>query len=292
MKALIGLGAAAALCFVLALGGCYTVDESERGALTTTGAFTSTVAPGLHFKWPLLQGITKIPIRQQIAHWECGNNPCVEAYSHDQQPANLKVSVLWRINPNSIEEVYRNYYGDIERVAERLIVPKVLPIIKTTFGRFTAVSSIQERPKFNKEVTEAIAALFYQDGVVIFDGVQIEDITFSESYEAAVEQAQQAQVEVQKLKQNAEREIVQARIVVTQATAQADAVRANALAQSEAITLRGNAEATAIKARGEALRNNPDLIALTQAERWDGVLPTTMVPGSAVPFLNLGSKLN
>jgi hypothetical protein len=28
-------------------------------------------------------------------------------------------------------------------------------------------------------------------------------------------------------------------------------------------------------------------VALIQAERWNGVLPTTLVPGSAVPFLNV-----
>ena len=32
---------------------------------------------------------------------------------------------------------------------------------------------------------------------------------------------------------------------------------------------------------------NAQLIALTQAEKWNGVLPATMVPGGTVPFLNL-----
>jgi hypothetical protein len=51
--------------------------------------------------------------------------------------------------------------------------------------------------------------------------------------------------------------------------------------------VRGTAEADAIRARGEALRQNAGLIALTQAEKWNGVLPSTMIPGGAVPFLNL-----
>ncbi len=79
-----------------------------------------------------------------------------------------------------------------------------------------------------------------------------------------------AEVKVQKLRQNAEREKVQADIVVTQAQAKANAVRAAALADAEAIKLRGEAEASAIKARGDALRDNPGLVQLTQAERWDG----------------------
>jgi hypothetical protein len=36
-----------------------------------------------------------------------------------------------------------------------------------------------------------------------------------------------------------------------------------------------------------ALRDNPGLPTLTAAEKWNGVLPTTMVPGNALPFLNL-----
>ena len=45
--------------------------------------------------------------------------------------------------------------------------------------------------------------------------------------------------------------------------------------------------ANAPRAVGGALRDNPALVALIQAEKWDGKLPNTMVPGSAVPFLSV-----
>jgi regulator of protease activity HflC (stomatin/prohibitin superfamily) len=85
-----------------------------------------------------------------------------------------------------------------------------------------------------------------------------------------------AEVEVQKVQQNAQREKVQAEIAVIQAKAEADAVK-----------LKGDAEAHAINARGKALRDNPSLVELVQAEKWNGVLPTTMVPGQTVPFINV-----
>jgi regulator of protease activity HflC (stomatin/prohibitin superfamily) len=85
-----------------------------------------------------------------------------------------------------------------------------------------------------------------------------------------------AEVEVQKVQQNAQREKVQAEIAVIQAKAQADAVK-----------LQGDAEAHAINARGRALAQNPALVELVQAEKWNGVLPTTMVPGQTVPFINV-----
>jgi len=103
---------------------------------------------------------------------------------------------------------------------------------------------------------------------------------------------------------------VQAQITVTQANAKANAVRAEAQANADAtrlngearasnikitdgearasnIKITGEAEAAAIEARARALGTNPNLVTLVQAERWNGVLPTTMVPGSAVPFVSL-----
>ncbi len=49
----------------------------------------------------------------------------------------------------------------------------------------------------------------------------------------------------------------------------------------------GDAEATAIKAKDYTFRKIPSLVALTAPVKWDVVLPTSMVPGLAVSFVNL-----
>lgn len=96
-----------------------------------------------------------------------------------------------------------------------------------------------------------------------------------------------AEVEVQRRSQELEQQRIQAQIVVTQAQGAADARVAEAKAQAEATRLAGDAEASAIRAKGEALRDNPQLVALVTAESWDGVLPTTMLPGGALPFIDV-----
>jgi regulator of protease activity HflC (stomatin/prohibitin superfamily) len=124
-------------------------------------------------------------------------------------------------------------------------------------------------------------------GPIIIESVQIENIDFSDAYENSIEQRMLAEVEVQRIQQNAEREKVQAEIAVIQAEAAAAARIEQATAEAQAITLTGEAEASAIRARGEALRDNPNLINLVQAERWNGQLPTTMIPDATVPFMNM-----
>ena len=123
--------------------------------------------------------------------------------------------------------------------------------------------------------------------IVAIESVQIEDIAFSTAYEQSVEARMMAEVEVQRRSQELEQQIIQAQIVVTQAQGAADARVADAQAQAEATRLAGDAEASAIRAKGEALRDNPELVALITAEAWDGVLPSTMLPGSAVPFISV-----
>lgn len=115
----------------------------------------------------------------------------------------------------------------------------------------------------------------------------MEDIKFHPEYEEAVAQRMTAEVNVQKQEQQKRTEQIQADIAVIQAKGRADANVAEATARATATTLNGNAEASAIKARSAALADNPALIALTAAEKWDGKLPSQMIPGGAVPFVSL-----
>lgn len=277
-----GVVAAIIATTMLAFSVSYTVDEGERGVLLRNGAVVGTAEPGRGFKVPFIDGVRFIPVSQQARLW--AGETALQAYSNDQQPATIAVSVNFHIPADRVEEVYAEY-GGLDGLSARLLDRVVPQQLKTVFGRFNAVTSIQNRDKLNADVQAAITST--TRGPIIIDSVQIENIDFSDAYEQSIEARMLAEVEVQKLRQNAEREKVQAQITVTRAGATADATRAAAEADAASIRLRGDAEAAAIRARGDALRENPNLIGLVQAEKWNGALPTTMVPNSGVPFLKV-----
>lgn len=282
-------------------GWWYTIDQGERGVILRTGAIIGTAEPGFHIKTPWIDEVEKISVQAHVWYDEQ-----LEAYSRDQQPAIMRLSVNYRVNPAEVENLYTEY-GSIDNLIQRRLAPRVLQATKTVFGSFQAATAISERARLNTETTEAITTALKDTPEIIIDSSQIEDISFSDAYEASIEQRMLAEVEVQKIRQNAERELVNAEIAVTQAgaardsnkakadgdayvvreraKADADAIRARVLAEAEAIEAKGEAEAVAINARGRALRDNPLLIELTRAERWDGALPTTMLPNGTVPFL-------
>ena len=273
----------ALLGLTIVLGSWFTVDQTERGVRLRNGAVIGVAQPGLGFKVPLIDTVEKISVRTTTWTWDKMNS-----YSFDQQPADLKISVTLRVAPEKVGELYSRF-GGLDTAVRQVVNPTVNQQVKIVFGRYTAVRAIQERGTLNGAIRDAIAAALKDDSMIVIESVQLENIEFSHAYLQSIEQRMLAEVEVQKLQQNAEREKVQAQITVTQATARANAVRAEAQAQADAIKLKGEAEATAIRARGEALGQNPVLVSLVQAERWDGKLPATMVPGSALPMLSMGA---
>lgn len=262
-------------------GSFYTVDQGERAVVTNLGRVIGVADPGFHWKVPFTQSAHDIPVRTTLSTWEN-----MASYSRDQQPAELKISIAWRADSGRVEEIYTEY-RDLESMASRVLAPRATQAIKVVFGRFNAATSISERARLNTETAAEIMSSM-GDAPLIIESVQIENIDFSDAYEQSVEQRMLAEVEVTKIAQNAQREVEQAKITVTKANADADAQRAKAQAEADTIRLRAVAEAEAIRSRGAALRDNPSLIDLTKAERWDGKLPVTMVPGSAIPFLDVG----
>ncbi len=275
-----GVLALIVVCMIV-LGSWYTVDQTERGVLLRNGAVVGTAQPGLGFKIPVIDRVEKISVKTATYTWDKMNS-----YSYDQQPADLKISVTLRAAPEKVADLYAKF-GRLDAAVNQVVSPVVNQQVKVVFGRYTAVKAIQERGALNAAIKDAISETLKYDPMIVIESVQLENIEFSQNYLHSIEQRMLAEVEVQKLQQNAEREKVQAQITVTQATAKAnaDATRLAGEARASNIKITGEAEAAAIEARGKALGNNPNLVTLVQAERWNGVLPTTMVPGSAVPFV-------
>ncbi len=280
-RRLIVIGILVVLAVIVAFNGFFTVDQGYRGVHLRLGAVVGIAEPGLGFKIPFIDRVVMLRTQTNSKVYDQ-----MEAYSRDQQLAELRISVTYRLAPNAVDQVYATF-GSEEGLVTRLIDRRVNELARTVFGQFNAVEAIQQRGSLNQQIFDSVLEAIDTPSVII-ESVQVEDVAFSVAYEQSVEARMMAEVEVQRRSQELEQELIQAQIVVTQAQARADARLAEATAQAEATRLAGDAEASAILAKGEALRNAPEVIALTTAENWDGVLPTTMVPGATVPFLGLG----
>jgi regulator of protease activity HflC (stomatin/prohibitin superfamily) len=270
-------GAVAIGLLILLFSTYFTIDQGERGVILHNGAIAGEAEPGLHFRMPIITSIQKISVQvQKEAFEKTGEvDNRLQAYSRDQQPATIAMAVNYHVTDASA--VYAQY-GSLTNMKMRVINSRAYEQLKNVFGQFDAADAIQKRALLNAQVFAAIRNSV--SGPVVIDSVQIEDIHFSDQYENAVEARMQAIVKQQQAEADKQKRIIDA-------DASAYEVKAAADAKAHQIEVQGKAEAGAIQARGDALRNNPSLPTLVAAEKWNGILPTTMVPGNTVPFLNI-----
>lgn len=275
--------------FVLIVVACgffelvYTVNASMVGVVLSGGKISSVSQPGMHFKLPFYQTVKFIDLKTN------SSTVNTEAYTFDQQSATLRVNVIWNFVGTKAEDIYVQYKGDEKYINDYVIFPKLIDCAKTIFGQYNAEKVIQKRAEFVTLLNSQFKEMMKEFPVVIHS-IQVEDISFSKVYETSVENAMKARAEVEKAKAELERVQLESQQKVKIAEAESEAVKKRADAQAYAILKTEEANAAAIKLRGEALRENGEIVKLTVAEKWDGKLPVTMVPGSSLPFIDVKSK--
>lgn len=268
-----GVIALAGLAFA-ALDSFEIIDPGEKGVIVSLGQVAGEAEPGPFFKAPFVSAVAKISVRDQVA-----NFPNLAAYTRDQQVATVSnVSVNYRIDPARVTDIYLQY-GTTERMVEQLLTRPIGAHLEQVFGQYNAERAVQERAALNAEFSDLIKSSVASTPLIIA-AVNIEPFDLPLEYEQNVNARMAAEVEARRAAETAKTTVINAQ-------AAADAQLATATAAAEAVRLQGEAEAAAIRAKGNALRENPELVALIKAERWDGKLPTTMLPGETVPFIDV-----
>lgn len=269
----------------LVFGSWFQVDQGDRGVVLRNGKIVHVADPGLGFKIPIIDNVHAISVRDHTITFGGQHSAPLEAYSYDQQPAALRVSITYQVPPGKVAELYAEYQS-LDNLEQRVIERRTFDVIKNVFGKYTAASAIQQRERMGMDANTAVRAAL-QDVPVTVVSVQIEEVRFSKAYEDSIEKRMLAQVQIETTRQQKQTAEIQAEIQVVQAEATARARVATFKAEADGIKLRGDAEAAAIEAKARALATNTNLVNLNAVEKWDGKLPETQVPGSALPFIGI-----
>lgn len=272
----------------------YTVDEGERAVVLTFGEISKVTDPGLHFKVPLVQSVSRYSTRVQKTSFGDSEN-VLSAYSNDQQIIeSYRISITWAYDATKIEDVYRHFGAErASSVFQNVVSPTVQQSTKAILGQYTAQTIIQQRARLDAEIEERLREQLKAYPIHIIS-IQFEDINFSATYEDVIEQTARTKMEVEKAENELKRIQVEAQQQVAQAEARNRAIKLQADAEAYQIETKAKAEAEAIRLRGQALSRNPALVELTIAEKWDGSVPETVVQSgdgqSIVPLMNIGKS--
>lgn len=275
------LGFAAVVVLVSAIASSFTTQETERTVVLRNGRFVEVAQPGFHLVMPFVTSTRDITITGESRRWDK-----LQAYSRDQQPADMAVSVSFNVQPGQVESLYKKY-NSIDAMISRVIDRQIPQALENVFGQYTAMSAVQDRTRLVADVNKAVKDAMKDEPVTI-TSVQVENLSFSPAYEKSVEARMTAQIEVEKSQQDLARVQITSQINLTNARADADANFAKLDAEAKGIKAKGDAEASAIRAKGEALKTAGDaLVAYTYASRWTGVGATTVLPNSSITGVSL-----
>lgn len=270
------------LVIVLATSAFVIVESGHVGVIVTLGAVQPVpLSEGFHVKKPFMDKIEQTDIRLTKAVSKS------VAASKDLQTVQTQVSVQYSISGPVAPQTYQRI-GTRDVVAATVIGPAIQESVKAVTAQFTAEQLVTRRAEVKQQIQTAIESFIrvtLEDKDVptalTIANVAITDFEFSEEFNKAIE-----------LKVRAEQEALQAINEKTRRVTQAEAgyQERKLAADGEAyeIEAASKAKADAIAREAKALKNNPQLIQLRLAEKWDGTLPR-FTGGESIPLINIDS---
>jgi len=260
------------------------VESGHVGVVRRLGAVQPVaLTEGLHFKRPFIDKIEQIDVRLTKAVAKS------QAASKDLQKVSTQVTLQYSL-VGAVAPLTYQKIGDRSTVAATLIEPAIQESVKAITAQYNAEQLVTQRAEVKLQIQQAINNFINitlkEKGVVNslrIANVAITDFDFSDEFNRAIE-----------LKVRAEQEALQALNEKTRRVTQAEAAAAEKELAADAtayeIEAASRARADAIEREAKALKNNPAIIQLRIAERWDGKLPK-FSGASGVPLINLDTLL-
>ncbi len=265
---------------IIALANSYfIVVEGHVGVVKRFGEAMDQENPGLHFKIPIIETVEMIEVRTRK------NAEKMASSTKEQMPVTIEVSVNWTVNKEAALDLFKRY-GGLTQFEQRILDPRFRSATKDTIPQFEAEQLIQDRASAIQGIERRLADEMEGFPVVV-DNIQIENIVLPQKYINSIEIKQTEKNLAAAEEHKLERQRLEALRAVNTADAQAKGILKVAEAEAQSIRLKGMAEAEAIDAKAKALKNNPLIVKLTEAQKWDGKLPATMMADGVMPIMDL-----
>lgn len=266
------------------------VPTGHTGIITTFGkVHDETRDAGLAFHAPW-ENIIKMDNREQRVPFN------LQAFSRDIQQVGIQGSINININKATAMILYREVGTDYINV---FVAPRIQEDVKIIIARYTAENLIENRQTASDAIYDLIKEELANKGINVIS-LALENVDFTDAFEAAVEAKQVATQEKQRAQTEQDRmtmeEEAKAKRAVIIANAEADKAKIAAKAdlevvkiQAEAALYAGEKEAEMNKRIAEALSN--DLIKYYWIKQWNGHLPT-VTTDNAMPIIDMGGIVN
>jgi len=233
---------------ILVTNSIHMIPAGYVGVVTRWGAAQRVVYPGLGVHLPFAESIVLMSVRTQKDQVEA------TAMSKDLQLASSSVAINYHLDGTQAIAVYQNIGPDYANI---IIAPAVQNTFKATTAKFSAEELITRREIVRMEAENSLKEELAKIHIIV-ENFNVVNFDFSAEYQAAIEQKQVAQQQVETAKQRLFQAEIDAQAEVARAQGQADAQKA-------------------LKDTGALTQEYLNYLFLT---KWNGILPQVMTSGS------------
>jgi len=249
-----------------------TISAGQRGVKTRFNAVVGTIDQGLYMKVPFMEKMHKMDVQTRTINYDkngaegdSADTSQLFGASKDLQDVQIGVVVTYHIDPVHVSEIY-SQYSSVNNYEMNVIEPMVREVVKATASQYTAEELVTKRADYSDKVN-AILAERFATKFALLETFSVTNFEFSKAFSQAIESkvtaVQNAEAQKNKLEQ------------------------VKYEAQQTIETAKATAEAQRISSQALAAQGGSDYVQLKAIEKWDGHLPTQMIPGTTVPFVNL-----
>ena len=231
------VGGGLALMLAIIMSAFVQIPAGFVGVVRQFGAVTGgTLDPGLHFVTPIVNTVEEVDTRVRAI-------PITDypAASKEQQDLFLDITLNYAVRPADAPSIVQNLGLNFE---ETIVRPRFLDIPKSVTDDFPTTTVLNSRDEIRLRATDLLKAQLEPLGFIVV-GINIENFSYSEAYNQAIEDKQVAQQQVETERQKLEQQKI--------------------IAQQKVETAKGDAEAQIERARGEAESNRLVGASLTDA---------------------------
>jgi regulator of protease activity HflC (stomatin/prohibitin superfamily) len=263
------IGGVVAMLIALVTTFVVVIPAGNVGVVTNFGRVEERTLPaGLQVVTPIAEQVVLIDVRVQPHPFQE-----IDAASKEYQIVRLTGNLNYHIDPAKAYDLYRLVGPDF---AEKVIDPAFNDFIKEVVPTYAIGEILGKRDEIRSRAKQALGDNLARYHLIV-DGIYISNIAFSSEYEAAIEQKQVAQQQVETERQILAQKQIQAQQRVAEAQGNADA---------NVVTAKGEAAATIERANGQAEANrqlaasltDPILI-YTYIQKLTDKLQVVVVPG-------------
>jgi regulator of protease activity HflC (stomatin/prohibitin superfamily) len=252
----------AGIVFVLLGFTIVSVGPNERLVVfnRVTGDLDDVRGPGISLVNPITTDYRHYDVSRQTYTMSSiqfeGNlegDDAVEARTSGGQQVLIDLTMIYRINPDRVNDVHINWPN--ERYRNELIRPLLRSVVRDAVSIFPVESVYQERSTIDIQIEDAVIPAMEREGFSVED-ILVRNVTFAPEYATAIEAAQIAEVNIREQEFRV-REVEQ----------QAAQVEARARGEAEARIIQAEADAEALRLVAEVLAESPSLIQYEYIQR-------------------------